>query len=116
MKSWFAGLLMAVSLAFANGAEAASFNCRYAKAPAEVAICQSSYLENMDEQISRIYFGLRDDVSPREFASVKRAQSRFILRRNACGYNDSCLLRSQSERINQLCLFAEVRDINCSIY
>ena len=109
-------LFLIATLALKSSASAASFNCRYAKSPVEVAICQTPVLESYDEQVSRIFFGLQDDVSAREFRSVKAAQSRFIARRNRCGYNESCLARVHEDRIDALCAFADRRGINCNSY
>jgi uncharacterized protein len=109
-------LLLLATLVLSTSASAASFNCRYAKSPTEVAICQFPLLELYDEQVSRIYFGLQDDVSPREFRSVKAAQSRFIARRNKCGYNTVCISREHEARLEALCTFADRRDIDCNIY
>jgi uncharacterized protein len=109
-------LSTALSTTLATSASAASFNCRYAKSPVEVAICQKPVLESYDEQVSRIFFGLQEDVSPREFRSVKAAQSRFIARRNRCGYNENCIAREHEIRIDALCTFADRRGINCNNY
>jgi hypothetical protein len=37
-------------------AQGPAFNCRYAKLPVEVAICDSSYLSSLDRRMSRTYY------------------------------------------------------------
>jgi uncharacterized protein len=68
---------------------AQSFNCRYAKLPAEVAICQSPELRALDREMAADYFSL----------DVKRPenQSRWLRRRNACGYDEACLLATYKD-------------------
>ena len=47
-------------------AHAQSFNCRYAKTPDEVAICGDPRLSQLDERMSRRFFTLRNELSPRQ--------------------------------------------------
>jgi uncharacterized protein len=109
-------LLLLLTLFLSTSASAASFNCRYAKSPTEVAICQSPRLERFDELVARMFFGLQEDVPPREFRSVRAAQSRFISSRNRCGYNEYCIVQEYDSRISALCAFADRRGINCYEY
>jgi uncharacterized protein len=83
-------------------AQAASFNCRYAKLPAEVAICDDAELEQLDEDMSRIYFRILEVAEGADRAELKRTQRRFIAKRNACGYNDGCIARAYERRIEFL--------------
>ena len=41
-----------VSLGLVSSAHAQSFNCRYARTPDEVAICQNGRLSDLDERLS----------------------------------------------------------------
>jgi uncharacterized protein len=116
MSKMKTALFLLATLFLSTSASAASFNCRYAKSPVEVAICQTPRLEGFDELVSKMYFGLQDDVSPREFRSVKAAQSRFLARRDRCGYNENCIARTYDNRISELCAFADRRGINCYTY
>src|SRR3954467_9683111 len=51
-----------VSLGLVSSAHAQSFNCRYARTPDEVAICESARLSALDERLSSRFFRLRDSL------------------------------------------------------
>src|SRR3954471_24122804 len=73
--------------------QAQSFNCRYAKLPAEVAICQNAELRNRDNWLATLYSENRGKPG---------SQQRWLQRRNRCGHNVDCLLSAYSVRIRQL--------------
>jgi hypothetical protein len=81
--AFVAALVLIGMASWAAPARAQSFNCRHAKLPAEVAICQSPELRALDSEMATDYFSL----------DVKRPgnQARWLRRRNACGYNEPCL-------------------------
>ncbi|KOR30768.1 hypothetical protein TI05_13450 [Achromatium sp. WMS3] len=85
-------------LMFSLPVSAVSFNCRYARKAAEVAICQSSYLSNLDDQLSSAYYSLPRYVRKK----VRRSQRRWLRNRNRCGSNRRCIGRAYRSRINQL--------------
>jgi uncharacterized protein len=93
-------LLIAMILLAAGtlSASAQSFNCRYAKKHAEVAICENEHLGQLDEEMASLYFGLPGYV--RE--ELEESQARWLRRRNACGYNFDCLERAYRRRIYAL--------------
>ena len=92
---------------------AASFNCRYAKLPAEVAICRDPVLHQLDQDMSDSFFYLRPLLSGSSLSRLNRTQRSFISRRNACGSNASCLESVYSVRIEAICSIAQDNDIEC---
>ena len=104
-----AGVMFAVSAPVG----AASFNCRYARLPAEVAICQSDDLEILDERMASTYFTLKRLLPGEGRAQLKRGQNAFIARRNGCGYNDGCIDRAYENRITRMCNLANDYDLDC---
>ncbi|MGI9414222.1 MAG: lysozyme inhibitor LprI family protein [Hyphomicrobiales bacterium] len=81
-----------------------SFNCRYAKLPAEVAICQSEDLGDLDRQMSGDYFQLINDygIPSHGRRQIKREQSRWLKSRNRCGNAFGCIRKKYYQRIDQL--------------
>ena len=92
---------------------AASFNCRYAKLPAEVAICRDSVLHQLDQDMSDSFYYLRPQLSGSTLSRLNRTQRSFISRRNACGSNASCLEGAYNTRIEAICNIAQDNDIEC---
>ena len=102
-----AALFIATSMAVLAGtaissSQAASFNCRYAKLPAEVAICQSDTLSRLDERMAAKYYRLRRNLDHVDRAQLKDDQRFWLRQRNRCGYNLGCLEDSYYRRIDQL--------------
>lgn len=91
-----------ILLSPAGTASAASFNCNYAKLPAEVAICNSPRLQDMDQQMASLYFRLSNNAPGGMARQIRAEQRAWIGRRNACGYDQGCLKRAYRNRINQL--------------
>ncbi|AXS39416.1 hypothetical protein [Breoghania sp. L-A4] len=93
-------LLLTVSvLLLSTGLSAAqSFNCRYAKLPAEVAICQDPELSDLDSRMAALYFSL----PPRVRSYESRPQKAWLSRRNRCGYNARCIADAYDDRIYEL--------------
>jgi uncharacterized protein len=99
--------------AVATQARAASFNCDYAKSPTEVAICQDTDLQALDETMATDYFALTQALPYSARAKLKRSQSSFIARRNSCGYNSDCINSAYESRIARICSIAEDYDLSC---
>ena len=108
-----AGLGLASAIAAATvmtgtvAAQSPSFNCRYAKLPVEVAICESGYLSTLDRRMSRTYFRVMNSQfikyeAPDLGRQNKRDHRRWIARRNACGYDESCIARRYENYIPEL--------------
>jgi len=114
--TWLAAIT-ALSVIFAHTpVEAASFNCRYAKTPAENAICKDRGLSRQDERMASIYFGLQNDLSSRRARQLKRGQTDWLAERDDCGFNKSCLRRSYRNRIAEMCDIADYEDLSCDDY
>lgn len=90
----FVGLL-------ASTASAQSFDCNKARLAAEFAICDSSRLSQLDEEMSALYFGLPYVVRQ----EIKGSQRRWLRRRNACGYDKTCIEDAYLRRIEVLSQF-----------
>lgn len=99
--------IIAISFTFAlllgtSNANATSFNCRYAKLAAEVAICQDSRLSRLDERMASKYFRLKNRLPRHLWRQVRYTQKRWLRSRNRCGYNFRCLENSYYSRIQSL--------------
>lgn len=95
-------ILFAFAVGFGvSGASAQSFDCDDARLDAEFAICDSSRLSCLDEDMSALYYDLPNAV--RE--EIKGSQLRWLRRRNACGYDRRCIARAYRRRIDFLSQF-----------
>ena len=108
----FSGLL-SMAFCWAGPVEAQSFNCRYAKKPVEVAICQDGNLGRLDELMAETYFDVISNLSPSKAAIVKAEQSGFLRQRNRCGYNFNCISGSYNIRLRELCDWADMTGQPC---
>ena len=108
-----AGLGLAAAIAStaamtgAAQAEGPAFNCRYAKLPVEIAICDSSYLSSLDRRMSRTYYRVMNSQyvkyeNPAFGSQIKRDHRRWVARRNACGYDEGCIARRYENYIPEL--------------
>ncbi len=102
MKKLFLLTVLLATAAGASTTQAASFNCRYAKLPVEVAICQNDNLHVLDERMARKYFQLRDRLPGHLWREVRGEQKSWIRRRNRCGYDNYCITGRYTSRIRQL--------------
>lgn len=86
--------------------QATSFNCRYAKLPDEVAICQDAELSRLDEDIARDYFSALDRYRFRgdwhTVRLLKQTQREWLRWRHTCGYNVACIRRLMYHRLREL--------------
>lgn len=92
----------AVLFLVAGKANAASFNCSYARLPVEVAICQSNTLHILDERMSSKYYRLKNRLPGYQWRQVRRQQKSWLRDRNRCGYDTQCLIGSYNWRIGAL--------------
>jgi uncharacterized protein len=85
-------------------AGAPSFNCRNARLPSEIAICQSSELGSLDVTMSNQYYSMMNDraVPYHVRQTIKREQINWLHARNTCGYGFACLQSSYWNRIDRL--------------
>ena len=82
--------------------QAQSFNCRLARSPDEVAICQDAELSQLDEQMSSLYFSVRNRESNRGSAELEHEQVDWLASRRVCGRDFRCLRAAYNVRINDL--------------
>lgn len=91
------------SFFFASSVHAASFNCKKANSKVDRTICNHSELSSLDEQMSTLYFSIKNDhLIPAE--SLKIRQNAFLSKRNACVREkniSACLENSYQEIINE---------------
>lgn len=100
--STFAVALAAPALLAAAPAEATSFDCRYARIPAEFAICDSRQLGRLDERMAEAYFYLVNTGPNWATRRIKREQTSWLAARDDCGYDNRCIRRAYRERIDAL--------------
>lgn len=89
-------------LAVPSAAEAQSFNCRYARAADEIAICDDGQLSRLDERMSRIFFEVRDSLPGRERARLEIDQEGWLSTRRSCGRDAECIEDAYRDRIREL--------------
>ena len=98
-------LLSAVCLgvfSFISSSEAASFNCKFAKLPSEVAICQNGDLHLLDEKMATKYFKLKQVAKKSDWTLILQEQRKWQKRRNKCGYAADCIEDSYVYRMRAL--------------
>ena len=83
-------------------AQAQSFNCRYARSPDEVLICQDGRLGALDERMSGIYFRLRNGLYGGARANLEAEQAGWLRSRQSCGRDAGCIADSYQQRIREL--------------
>jgi uncharacterized protein len=95
------GLLLLCS----SAASAQSFNCRYAKTPDEVLICQDPRLSALDERLSSMFFRLRNTLPPRQRELLDAEQQSWLRERMSCGRDAACIAAVYQRRIRQLSVY-----------
>jgi uncharacterized protein len=83
-------------------AQAQSFNCRYARTPDEVLICQDGRLSALDERMSGIYFRVRNSLYGGARANLEAEQAGWLRSRQSCGRDGACIADSYRQRIREL--------------
>ena len=79
-----------------------SFNCRYAKKPDEVLICQNDRLGALDEEMSALFYDVRNSLSRRAREGLDEDQAYWLRSRMRCGYDYSCVESHYVDRIADL--------------
>jgi uncharacterized protein len=95
-------LFAVVGAAIAQQCPAQSFNCRYAKTPDEVAICQNAKLAEMDIKMSKLYFGYRGLFSGRARHQIENDQVAWLRNRMSCGNSVECIATAYKDRVAHL--------------
>ena len=99
MRLCFIGL---VSLLLVQSAHAQSFNCRHARTPDEVAICQDARLGTLDERLSNRFFRLRDSLYGPDRARLDGEQTAWLNARHRCGSDRACIADVYLSRLSDL--------------
>jgi uncharacterized protein len=81
-------------------ASAQSFNCLYAKQPAEIAVCESRRLRALDHQMSKKYWAWQGQFAANRTPDLY--QKDWLQRRNNCGANTACLTDAYRTRLYEL--------------
>jgi uncharacterized protein len=104
MKKFLSYFLVFVGLIVgsAGSSHAQSFNCNYAKTPDEVLICQNADLSALDEQMSAMFFRLRNSLYGGQLRLLEAEQSSWLRNRMACGRDADCIDTAYEWRIRQL--------------
>ena len=102
---------LSASIAISSPSEASpSFDCNYARAPDEIAICQNPELANEDLEMSSAYFYLHrlavEEGRRSALGALERSQREWLAARRECGSNASCLRRAYEDRLQD---FASMR-------
>ncbi len=93
-------LLISLFSMIATATHAVSFDCQKASSFVEKAICQSSKLSNLDDELALAYQAAQD-VS-KDTDSLKKQQLNWLKnKRNICQTN-SCLEKAYKKRITSL--------------
>jgi uncharacterized protein len=95
-------LIGLVSLLLIQSAHAQSFNCRYARTPDEVAICEDARLSALDERLSNRFFRLRDTLYGPDRARLDRDQAAWLNARHQCGSAPACIAAAYRARLSEL--------------
>jgi uncharacterized protein len=90
------------SLVLISSAHAQSFNCRYARTPDEVAICEDARLSRLDERLSNRFFRLRDSLYGPDRARLDRDQTAWLDARHQCGGDPACIAAAYRARLSEL--------------
>jgi uncharacterized protein len=79
-----------------------SFDCRRARWPDEIAVCNDSELASLDQQLSRLYYQHVDSLDEQPRLAFRRAQGDWLNERRACASNPACIARAYTARIAAL--------------
>lgn len=103
-SAWLIAALLAAAsgIALPSGAHAQSFNCRYARYPDEVLICQDDHLGQLDRQMTDLFFALRNRLGGADRDLLIHEQAAWLAARHRCGRDDRCIEQSCLRRIDEL--------------
>jgi uncharacterized protein len=83
-------------------AVAQSFDCRAARSPDELTICQDPGLARLDQQLATLYHRDASNLEPEQRDAFQRHEIYFINARRRCGENPRCIEASYRNRIGEL--------------
>jgi uncharacterized protein len=79
-----------------------SFNCRYAKTPDEVMICQAPTLADQDASLAALFFLIRNQMTPAMQRRLNAEESTWLRRRRQCGFDRGCIEDAYNDRMDEL--------------
>src|SRR5581483_383279 len=95
-------VIAVIAIVVASPASAASFNCRRAKLPAEVAICADASLGAQDDELAHEYGPLLERAAPDDVKAIKKEEDAWLASRNVCGSDKQCIAGRYRERLQRL--------------
>jgi uncharacterized protein len=101
MKDMVSALAVMVALG-CGSASAASFDCRRAAAPDEIAICDSRELSQLDVKMATLYDTITKLVGMGVRGAIQDQQREWLQARAGCGADRACLRNLYDARIRAL--------------
>jgi uncharacterized protein len=97
-------MAVAPTLSLYATADAASFNCKAARNQCpEKAICQSTDLSSLDEQMTKLYDGLQTRAAGLgSRTAIRDDQRSWLSYRDSCGCDQVCLVEAYTARNKEL--------------
>ena len=108
--------LVALTCFAIRDAPAQSFNCRKATKADEIAICHSARLAPLDEQLSSLFFKLRNNLAIAQQKLLTSEQQTWLRERATCGSDASCIEKVYEKRLGQLGSPVDSGGSNSTVY
>ena len=102
MRVPFLALSVALSLAAASPAAAASFSCAKAETPDEKAVCDTRALNDLDVEMAVRFDILKDLLPMGNRTKMQDDQEAWLKDRRACGTDVACLTAAYEGRLKVL--------------
>jgi uncharacterized protein len=94
-------LIAVAAILVVSPATAASFDCKLAKLPVEIAVCSDPTLSAEDEELAREYSPLLKSAPADAVKAIKKEQKAWLASRNACGSDMQCIMGRYRERLQR---------------
>ena len=94
-------LIAVATLLVVSPATAASFDCKLAKLPVEIAVCSDPTLGAEDEELARQYAPLLTAAPAGAVKTIKKEQKAWLASRNACSSDMQCIMGRYRERLQR---------------
>ncbi|MGB5834712.1 MAG: hypothetical protein WBG92_22365 [Thiohalocapsa sp.] len=91
-----------LALSVAATSDAASFDCKKAEKAAEITVCDSGQLSQLDVKMATLYHTVLKLVPMGEGGNTRDQQTAFLADRNACGSKTTCIRDLYDARIDKL--------------
>ena len=102
-RNLLVSLILATAVVLLGGrAHAASFDCRNASNPDEVAICDSRELSELDVKMATLYETIIKLVGMGVRGAIQDQQRAWLQERAGCGADRACIRRLYDTRIRAL--------------